>query len=502
MHYLIGVDMGTTNIKAVIFDENGVSQAEARRPTPTQAIGKNGAIYDPEELWRLVSAILREASEKLAASEGDNAVKGLCGIAVTGMGEAGVPLDENGGPLYPVIAWYDRRTEESVLKLREMVPDDRVLSLTGLRNQYIFTANKLLWLHDNEPELFRRMRRWHCVPDYITFRLSGASGIDHSLCCRTMLFDPVKKDWAGELLDAVGISRGVLPMPVPSGSLIGTLTASASAATGLPEGMGVYAGGHDHICGALACGVWDSNTLLDSSGTSEEVLLATEDPAAAMQYGQKGYNVGCHVRPGRFYLAGGIPASGASVDWSIRTFPTEEAGTPLAHGLMFLPHLRGSSSPERSPLSSGSFVGLRDSHTCADLRQAVCEGVCYEMRLLTDELGGARRAVSIGGAVKNASWLRAKANILGTCVEVPVEKESTALGAALLAGIGAGLYRDADHAFRMTYREGQRVEPDPELREHYERQYGIFRELAPALKGLNRELEMSRSSIISDTAIR
>ena len=490
MEYLIGIDMGTTNIKAIIFDTKGGQAAQAGRPTPTLPDECGGAIYDPSHEWNIVCSLLSECADLLDKEHGSGARSRIRGISVTGMGEAGVPLDERGRPLYPVIAWFDPRTRECVPELGRKPGDDRILEITGLKNQYIFTANKLLWLLRNEPDVFRAMKKWHCMPDYISYMLTGNSAIDYSLACRTMLFDLESGDWSGEILDSIGLQKSVLPKPVPSGTIIGTLTSQAAEAAGLPEGIGVYAGGHDHICGALACGVWDSDSVLDSSGTAEEVLTAVSDQALMRQYGKKGFNCGYHVRQGSYYVAGGIPASGASVDWAARSFPDKAQETvPYANGLFFLPHLRGSSSPERSRVSAGVFLGLRDYHTHADLRQAVCEGVCFEMRQLMEQIGSPGRIVSIGGGTKNSAWLKTKADVLGCSIEVPDVREATALGAALLAGIGAGIYGDAGDAFRSTYRIDRIIEPDPELKEGYDRRFSLFRKIDPAVRELYEEMD-------------
>ncbi len=496
MGYLIGIDMGTTNLKAVLFDEAGRMEAESRHPTPTMTGRDGGSCYEPERLWQIVCGLLKDVTGQLEEKRGRGAAAEIRGLSVTGMGEAGVPLDAEGRPLFPVIAWFDPRTKECSEMFRQTVGDERIRQITGLRNQFIFTANKILWLKTHEPERFSKMRRWHCVPDYITWRLTGESAMDHSLSCRTMLFDLDRAEWSDELVYDAGICREILPETVPSGSLVGAVTKPASEQTGLPAGTGVYAGGHDHICGAFACGVWEEGSVMDSSGTAEEILMATSSLRNARQAGCRGFNTGYHVKSGRYYLSGGIPASGTSVDWSARLFgPGSGPMTPLAHGLLFLPHLRGSSSPERSRASSGAFFGIREDHHPGDFRQAVLEGVCFEMRQLAESLGTAERVVAIGGGTKNEAWLKTKANVLGTRIEVPEVRESTALGAAMLAGIGAGVYRDAEDALQKTYRTGHTVDPEPEYRERYERQYEVFRELYPCVSGLNTVIEEMKKGV-------
>lgn len=488
MRYLIGIDMGTTNIKAILFDELGAIIAEAKCSTPVQVLDGGFAVYDPDTLWDIVAALLRDVSAQLEA-RGRSAFD-ICGIAVTGMGEAGVPLDRDGQPLYPVITWYDSRTRDSAEQLREILGDECILQITGLHNQHIFTANKLLWLRTNEPEAFSKMYRWHCVPDYISFRLTGASRIDYSLASRTMLFHQATASWSEEILSAVGISQDILPPVSPSGDLIGKVTAESAESTHIPSGIPVFTGGHDHICGAFAVGVWDAGSALDSSGTAEEVLFAANRWETAEPLGRQGFNIGHHVKKDRYYTAGGIPASGASVDWFRKNFPPapKECRVPLAHGLLFLPHLRGSSSPDRNHTSCGCFLGLRDSHHMGDFRQAVYEGVCFEMRQMMERLGGMpERVVTIGGGTKNADWLQVKSDVLGMPVEVPSVQESTALGAALLAGLGAGLYASAEDAFRKTYRIGRLVQPDLSLKYAYDRQFKLFQQIYPTISAQNTE---------------
>ena len=272
------------------------------------------------------------------------------------------------------------------------------------------------------------------------------------------------------------------------------MTAAAAACCGLPAGTPVFAGGHDHICGALAAGAVEPGIVLDSSGTCEEVLVSSETLSGTRPLSAQGFNAGYHTAPGRFYVSGGIPASGASVDWFRREFPVKEGGAscPGANGVLFLPHLRGGSSPERDAVSKGAFVGLQARHTHADLRQAVYEGVAFELRRSVEQLlqgGRPRRVVSIGGGTKNAAWLQIKADVLGTEIEVPAVQECTAFGAALLAGIGAGVYADAADALRRTWRLGQRVAPRAGTRQLYDALYGVYCRLYGTLHPINERLE-------------
>lgn len=484
MQYLIGIDAGTTNQKAILFDENGHTVAQSIRQSPL-VVGTDGsATYDANAVWGQICAMLREIAEQA----GPSVTRRIAGIAVTGMAESGVPLSKDGEPLYPFIAWYDSRTIPYQAWWENHFRQETITQITGLKIQHIFSVNKLMWLRDHLPDIFQKMRHWSCMEDYIAFRLSGVLKMDYSIGSRTMMMDLSSGQWSSEILDAAGLPRHILPELISSGQQVGTIHAQAAEQTGLPIGTPVFSGGHDHICGALACGILSERFVLDSSGTAEEILVTTSHLHRARELGQEGFNVGRYVTPGLYYTASGIPASGASMDWYVKNFPLtaeqESARCAGAKGLLFLPHLRGSSSPTRNPASCGAFLGIRSFHTPADFSQAVYEGLCFEFRKsllrLTQETLP-EKIIAIGGGTKNAYWMQTKANITGFPIEIPATQESTALGAALLAGIGAGLYASPADAVARTYRTGRTVFPTPEPQAEYERLFRVYSQIYDSL---------------------
>lgn len=488
MAYLIGLDAGTTNQKAILFYEDGTIVAQASCPTKTLPAPDGGAVYDPAQLWEAMSGLLR----KVTAAAGAAVVAQIKGIAVTGMGEAGLLLDEAGEPLCPIMAWFDIRPRSYTKWWAKKVGENQVVSITGMRPQYIFSANKLLWLQEHLPEHFRRAWKWACVEDYIAFRLCGELKMDVTIASRTMLMDLSLGNWSPPLLDAVGLRQEQLPELVPSGAYIGEVTEGAARCTGLLPGTPVFAGGHDHICGALACGILGTDRILDSSGTAEELLLVSSDIERVLPLGRDGFNVGRYAKPGQFYMAGGIPASGASVDWFRDQFGAVEEMVPGAHGLLFLPHLRGSSSPERDACSRGAYLGIRSEHAKADFAQAIYEGLGFELRLTAERLlrgEEIQKMVAIGGGTKNRPWLQTKADILGVSIEIPVTREATALGAALLAGIGADVYKDAEDAVRRTYRVESTAYPRQEYSRLYEKMFKVYKELYRDLRPVYQRFE-------------
>src|ERR687895_652801 len=340
---LIGADVGTTNIKVVAFDTSGRALEGASSPTPTHFPKPGRAHYDPNELWNSFAATLRQVTEKL----GDPGR--VASIAVASMGEAAVPLDSSGEPTHDIIAWFDGRAGPQAERLGRIFGQDRLFGLTGLSLQPIFGLCKLLWIRENEPDAFDRTASWLNMADYIAFRLSGVPATDYSLASRTLALDLQRLRWAEELLQEVDISPGLFAPLQPSGSPLGPVTPEAAEATRLPRSTQVAVGGHDHVCGALATGVPELGTMLNSLGTAEAIFLPLEHPLTDPEVGHQGYTQGGHVA-GQFYVFGGQFTSGASVEWfrdvlgdgaDYEMLISEaEKVPPGSLGVFFLPHLR------------------------------------------------------------------------------------------------------------------------------------------------------------------
>ncbi len=471
MKYIIGIDVGTTNIKAAVFNEDGIRLGLASAPSPKVNSPESLCVFYPDELWHTVCSLVTEAVESTCAHEGVAAKRNIVGIAVTGMAESGVLLDERGHELYPIIVWNDPCTRGMEVIFSDRFGSDRLLAITGQRAQYNYSVNKIMWIANNHPEIMSKAARWMCVPDYIAYRFSGKAAMDYSIACRTMLFDIYNKKWSAELCKFADIDPDILPELVPSSTYLGDITDEAARMCGLDKNVGVFAGGHDHICGALAAGILEPGDVLDSSGTAEQFLTVPESVEFAAGQCEAGYNIGIHTARGLYYISGAVPASGKTVDWFKREFGAAVSGelTPGANGLVFLPHLDGGSSPRRDPGLSGAFSGIRPNHTAADFMQAVYEGLSCELCLgIHGLLGGKEpvRIVSTGGGTQNTHWMQTKANVLQREITVPGEYQSTVMGAALLAGIGSKLYSDPLDAVRKTFRTGCVYSPKDDIDHH------------------------------------
>ncbi|NLG80290.1 MAG: hypothetical protein GX492_10805 [Firmicutes bacterium] len=581
--YLLGIDVGTTHIKAVVFDDAGTEAARCVADTPSKpGDGPGQVVWDPDAIWETVISVTRGAVEMLqegptgrsrhsrSAAPGSEAdregivpagahprvtgaltgatVPGgeggkmrpgpgftpacrpeIVAVAIASVGESGVPLDREGRPLYPIIAWFDPRTAPQAAWWAREIGQERTRDVTGLSVKSIYSALKILWLLENVDGLRDTIDAWLPVSSFVSFKLTGGgrsrdgnggSGsdkstagrgrshpadyfIDFSQASRTLLFDQATLDWSRELAEAAGIPARILPQAVPSGTLAGRVAREAARATGIPAGVPVFAGGHDHVCGALAVGATKPGVVLDSCGTAESVLSSCPSASILRAVCENGFSFGRHVVRDMHYAMGGLLASGGAVEWFIREFlgesPSYEhmvelarSSKPGAGGVVFVPRLLGSGPPTRDERATGAFARLRPSATRADFARAVFEGLSLELKTAISAMEAAvgqpvSRVIATGGGARNDLWLTIKASALGLPIEVPRVTEASALGAALLAGIGCGLYRDADDALARTLRIARRVKPDESLRCVYEDAYAVYGAVSEALRRVDDE---------------
>jgi xylulokinase len=509
MDYLIGIDLGSTNLKAIAYDLAGNAVAKASRPNervnpyPEQP---QWAIWRPEAIWGGVCDSLREVVAQL-----DNP-KSVRGVAVTGMGMDGLPVAKDGSWLYPFISWHCPRTEPQYRWWLEHVGAERQFAVGGNQIWVFNTALRLLWMRENEPAILRETDKWLLIEDFVNFMLCGRHATDYSMASTTLLFDQRRRAWSDELLEASGIDRRLLCDLMPSGTVLGEVHAKAAEATGLPRGTPVVLGGHDYCCGALPTGAFKPGVVLDVAGTWEMVVAALPEPVLTPAVRRMGILVDSHVARGA-WAAMGATVAADMLEWFRNQFGFEErekaaaeggldwdylmaaarASPPGARGAMFLPHMSGSHCPVVDHQSLGALVGLRNIVTKGDVLRAVIEGLDYQflqvVRGFESSLGARPdKIVAIGGAVNNAFWMQNKADVVGKPIEVPRLDEAVVLGAAILAGIGVGLYRDEQDALERVHQPGRTYEPDPALAERYAAGFAKYERLYPTLKPLNATL--------------
>ena len=513
MDYLAGIDLGSTSLKCVIYDLDGNVAASGTRPTERFNPYPNHpewTVWQPEQIWGGTADAIKEAVAQL-----DNPGK-IKAVAVTGMGMDGVPIDEQGNWLYPFISWHDPRTEAQLDWWEKNIGAEKSFRVGGNTLWRFSTALRLLWMAEHEPEILRRTDKWLLIEDFLNFMLCGRRATDYTMASCTLLFDQRQRNWSEEMLTQSGIERRLLCDAYPSGSVLGEVTNQASEATGLRAGTPVVLGGHDYLCSALPVGAFKQGIVLDVTGTWEIVLASIPAPVLTPDVQQLGVTVETHVARDTYAIWGGAVAADmlewyrkeygyeaqqraqqtGGVDWDY--LMAEASASPAgASGVMFLPHMSAAGCPVVDARSLGAFVGLSNFIQRRDMVRAIIEGLDYQVLDIITALKkgagiGADRLVAVGGATRNRFWMQNKADVTGLTIDVPEVEEATPLGAAILAGIGVGLYRNEEAAFERVYKPGKTYEPDTQLVSRYAEWYQIYQQLYPALKQINHQIYEKR----------
>jgi xylulokinase len=466
----IGLDVGTSAVKAIALGERGdvLARAEVRYPLSMPRPG--WAEQDPEDWWRGAEQALD------GVTEGDE----VAGIGLSGQMHGLVALDAADAVIRPAILWNDQRTQAECEAITARVGAQRLVELTGNRALTGFTAPKLLWLRAHEPDLYARIAHVMLPKDYVRLRLTGERATDVADASGTLLLDVAARRWSDEVLSALELDAAWLPRLLESPQV------SGSAAGGVP----VAAGAGDQAAGAVGVGVVRPGPLSVVLGTSG-VVLAARDTFAAEPEGR--VHAFCHAAPGRWQAMGAMLSAANSLAWlqavaakgvAFDALVAEaEPWPPGVDGLTFLPYLAGERTPHADPLARGAFTGLSQHHDRGALVRAVLEGVACGLRDCLDlvaGLGGEAPSIgrASGGGARSALWLRIVASVLGLPIERLAVEEGAAFGAALLGGVAGGLWQDVDAAVAATVRTRDVVEPEPawtgayaELQERYRALY-------------------------------
>jgi xylulokinase len=509
MDYLLGIDVGSTSMKALVYDLDGNVISQGSHPTESIANEPdhpNWQVYLPDHIWDGIASAIRDAVSQIGPQNR------IAAAAVTGLGADAVPLDINGEPLYPFINWICTRTTPQFERWLENVGLERTFEISGWQPFVWSTALRFLWLKENEPQIARRVHKWLIVEDFVNYKLTGKYSTDYTDASPTLLFDQHSLTWSDEILNLVGLERDLLPTPQPSGSFVGEVTPGAAEKTGLPPGTPIFQGGHDYLVGALAAGAISPGMFLDVTGTWELVITPTIDPHWTPEIRQLGLTVEAHSAPGMYCIwAGGTAASmlewykdqlgseaqrlaraGHGNVWS-NLMDEAKRSQPGANGLFFLPHFNGTSCPNLDPRSLGAFLGLNDTTKKEDMIRAVVEGLDYGFLDMLNalELGGGQKAkeiTAIGGGARNDFWMQNKADVSGRPVVTLEIEEATALGAAMLAGVGIGVYKNLEEAAQRVKKPGKLFEPDTKLTLLYTEFFDIYRDIYPALQRINSRI--------------
>ncbi len=500
---LIGLDVGTTGCKVIVFDETGRVLSQASREYSILTPQPGWAEQDAERVWTLAWEALKEAV-------GKNPAAAPRALALSVQGEAVIAVDSDGRALRHVILGMDARTGDENKWLTEQFGAETLFRRTGKPVHTINTLPKLLWLRRHEPSLWSRARQFLLYEDFFLRRLAGQATISHCLASRTQMYDLATGAWAGDVLDKCGIDPARLASLAPAhGGAVGALRKDLAIELGLTGDVLLAAGGHDQACAALGSGVIRGGLAMVSTGTAEVVEVAMQSPTLGDTLREGGISVYRHVVPG-LYLAMTLNHSGGLLlRWLRDTFgmraleQARRTGTDaydllLAEApkgptsLMVLPHFAGSGTPTLDTSSKGAILGLTFAADLAAVAKAILEGLTFELRINLDLLRASgiamRELHAVGGGARSPLWLQLKADICQVPLRVPQVTEAACLGAALLAGVACEVYRDLEAAVSDTVRLSREIIPDPQSVSAYDKRFEVYRRIYPTLKHLHAHL--------------
>jgi xylulokinase len=493
---LLGIDVSTTSVKALLVDSNGEILKSSTSPLTLSTPRPLWSEQNPQDWWRAAVTSIKNVIDD--ASD-------ISAIGLTGQMHGLVLLDDDGEVLRPAILWNDQRCAEECAEIRHRLGKERLIQISGNDALTGFTAPKILWVGSHEPEIYDRARHILLPKDYLRYKLTHEYAMDKADGSGTLLFDLERRDWSNEILDALEIPAGWLPRTFEGPEVTGRITREAAAATGLKEGTPVVAGGGDQSAQAIGVGAIRPGVLAVTMGTSGVVFAATETPLIESQGRLHAF---CHAVPDRWHLMGVMLSAAGSLQWyrdalypniSFDELVNEASHVPAgSDGLLFLPYLCGERTPHPDPLARGSWVGLTNRHTRAHLTRAILEGVAFGFKDIFSlmQAVGLREIEQVrvsGGGAKSTLWRQILADVLDSELVTVNTTEGAAYGAALLAGVAAGVWPDVDTACAQTIRVSDRVTPNAANISRYTEMYRQYQSLYPALRPVSHALSAIES---------
>ena len=487
--YFLGLDISTTSSKALLIDEKGEVVSVASSPHTLQTPKPLWSEQNPNQWWDAVSASIRSVIEK-AKIGGDQ----VTAIGLTGQMHGLVLLDESGEVLRPAILWNDQRTQAQCDEIHQRFGKDHFIQITGNVALTGFTAPKILWVQQNEPEVYAKARHILLPKDYVRFKLTGEYALDKADGAGTVLFDLKSRTWSAEILEKLNINPAWMPRTFEGPDFTGHVTSQAAKATGLIAGIPVAAGGGDQAAQAVGVGAVEPGVVALTVGTSGVVFAPT--PSALVEPEGRLHSF-CHALPGMWHFMGVMLSAAGSLQWYRDALAPNLAFDDLLNeaelvpagsdDLQFLPYLSGERTPYPDPLARGAFIGLTIRHGRGHMTRSILEGVSFGLKdsftlIQNAGLGEIKQVRASGGGTKSKLWRQILASVLGAELVTVNTTEGAAYGAALLAGVGAGVWTDVPSACKEAIKITGKTIPDPAQVETYHKSYQLYRDLYPVLK--------------------
>jgi len=501
--HLMGLDVGTTGTKAIVFDQAGRVVAGAYREYAITHPRPGWAELDADKVWQAVREAVAEAA---AAAPGP-----VRALGISSQGEAATAVSESGHVLAPTIVSFCSRTRDLAPRWSELIDPLELFRLTGMPLSHIYTILKLQWVREHQPEVFQKMWKFLLFEDFTIFKMGIEPTIDYSLAARTMAFDVVGKCWSDRVLGLADVDPGLFAEARPSGTPVGELPASSAEQLGLPPGCLVVTGGHDQPAGALGAGVVHPGVAIDATGTVECLTPAFSEPVLTEAMMTNGFSVYPHTAAPLYCTIAFNFTGGSLLRWYRDTLGAGERRQAEAEGrdvydciieqtpeeptrLLVLPYFTTTGTPYFDPEPTGAILGLSLATTRGEIVRALLEGLSFEIKLNIELLAEAgidlQELRAVGGGAKSERWLQIKADIFDRPVVSLETSEAACLGVALLAGVAAGAYGSLGEAVAATVRPCRTYEPDPahsrfyaELFQRYRRLYRLTKQFQQRSEG-------------------
>jgi xylulokinase len=497
--HLIGLDVGTTGCKAIVFDPQGRIKGHSFREYGVVCDTPAMAEQDAEQIWTLTREVLSEAVTQSGAQD-------IAALGVSVQGDAVIPVGPDFRALHRAILGMDYRSQRQARECEEKCGAFELFERTGMRSHPMNSATKILLLRDLAPEVFARTWKFVTYADFILGKLGAEAVIDHTMASRTMAFDLGSRQWSEPILGKLGLDAARLSKPVPSGTVVGTIRKDLASELGLPSNLLLVTGGHDQTCAAIGAGLVRAGLGLVSTGTAEVLSTAFNAPALTRPMFDSFYPCYLHAKAEMFFTFSLNHVGGILLKWYRDNFASAEMAEATKQGcdpyelidanmppgpspVMVVPHLNGSGTPWCDLQAKGAILGLTMASTRHDVAKAILEGLTFELliNLRTMQQCGLRvdEIVAAGGGAKSKRWLQLKADILGRPIRTLRCRESACLGAALLAGTTAGVFRSLDEAVQQTVAYDREFVPEPAMAARYQERFATYQTLYPALRTVN-----------------
>ncbi len=495
---LLGLDIGTTGCKAVAFDEEGALLSGAYREYTLSHPKPGWTELDANLLWDKIKEVIFEVSTQTRSDP-------IKALSVSTQGEAVVPVGRDGELLYNFIITFDKRCKPQYQWWQEKVGKEKIFQITGMPLHPMYTINKIMWLKENERDIYRKVYKFLCVEDFVIFKLGALPTIDYSLAARTMCFNIREKKWSEKILSLAGVSEELLSDAKPSGYPVGKVNSKIAEELALKRNVVVVTGGHDQPCGALGAGVVTPGLVMNAIGTSDVLCPTIRKPLLNKKMLENNYCCYPHICPDIYTTISVNLTGGLLLRWYRDTFCFEEKMEAKRTGrdvydiivekassepvdVYILPHFVGSGTPTLDSNSKGAILGLTIDTTKEDISRAILDSNNYDLRLNMDKLQQIGIPIeeirAIGGGAKSKKWLQLRADVLGKRVCTLKVSEAVSLGAAILAGVGIDTFDSPQEGARQWVKIDRIFEPDIKQHAHYRERYQNYLKIYPALKEL------------------